>query len=475
MIDWARYLPAQKPKYLAIKKMVINLLEQGLLSPGEQLPAERWLATQLTVNRSTVTRAFDELTTDGILVRRVGSGTFISQQAGEQQAQRRVNWHTYLTSQPFQVGQAKRLALQQLIAQQPADLIDVYSSDLPADLMPQFQFPPLTWQDFNQAQEAETRLGYAPLLTAINRLNQENQKLVLPEGQLLLTAGAQQSLFLVLQGLLVPGDAVAVESPSFFHEATLFEATGIRSFGAPLDAEGIQLAALEQLIVKHRIKLVILNPNYQNPTGQVMSLERRQAVIRLCQTYQVPIVEDDVFGWLRFETTPALPTLKQLDPENVIYMSSLSKIMGASTRIGWVAATPQVIDQLVRVQREMDLVPSIMSQVMAALAIQEPHFQTQLVTLRQQLQTRAQQTQQFLARALPDWQFSVAQGGFYIWGTRAVKPYALAPFVASHVALAPGTLFGAHQAAFRINFARLNTSQLTALAQRLQQLLNEED
>ncbi|MCM1597448.1 PLP-dependent aminotransferase family protein [Latilactobacillus sakei] len=462
MIDWARYLPAQKPKYLAIKKMVINLLEQGLLSPGEPLPAERWLATQLTVNRSTVTRAFDELTTDGILVRRVGSGTFVSQQAGEQQAQRRVNWHTYLTSQPFQVGQVKGQALQQLIAQQPADL------------MPQFQFPPLTWQDFNQAQEAETRLGYAPLLTAINRLNQENQKLVLPEGQLLLTAGAQQSLFLVLQGLLVPGDAVAVESPSFFHEATLFEATGIRSFGAPLDAEGIQLAALEQLIVKHRVKLVILNPNYQNPTGQVMSLERRQAVIRLCQTYQVPIVEDDVFGWLRFETTPALPTLKQLDPENVIYMSSLSKIMGASTRIGWVAATPQVIDQLVRVQREMDLVPSIMSQVMAALAIQEPHFQTQLVTLRQQLQTRARQTQRVLARALPNWQFSVAQGGFYIWGTRAVKPYALAPFVAAHVALAPGTLFGAHQAAFRINFARLNVSQLMALAQRLQRLLNEE-
>ncbi|MEJ1299443.1 GntR family transcriptional regulator [Latilactobacillus sakei] len=87
MIEWARYLPTQKPKYLAIKKMVINLLEQGLLSPGEQLPAERWLATQLTVNRSTVTRAFDELTTDGILVRRVGSGTFVSQQAGEQQAQ----------------------------------------------------------------------------------------------------------------------------------------------------------------------------------------------------------------------------------------------------------------------------------------------------------------------------------------------------------------------------------------------------
>ncbi|MEJ1321069.1 aminotransferase class I/II-fold pyridoxal phosphate-dependent enzyme [Latilactobacillus sakei] len=90
----------------------------------------------------------------------------------------------------------------------------------------------------------------------------------------------------------------------------------------------------ERLIVKHRIKLVILNPNYQNPTGQVMSLERRQAVIRLCQTYQVPIVEDDVFGWLRFETTPALPTLKQLDPENVIYMSSLSKIMGARPELG---------------------------------------------------------------------------------------------------------------------------------------------
>lgn len=465
MIEWLQYLPEQKPKYMAIKKMIISLIDKGQLSSGDQLPPERQLAKLLSVNRSTVTRASDELVADGVIERRVGSGTFVSQQARPQA--RRVNWHTYLISQRQSQSQNERRQLQQLIRRKPEKLIDVYSSDLPLELVPQFQFPALTWQDFITAQALETPRGYQPLITAINQLDQHNKRLFFTEEQLLMTAGVQQSLFLILQGLLTPGDAVAIESPSFFHDSTLFEATGVRVYEASVDTDGISLTALEELIIKHRVKLVILNPDYQNPTGHVMSFQKRKAVVHLCQMHQIPIVEDDVFGWLGFDTTRPIPTLKQLDPDNVIYISSLSKIMGASSRIGWVAATPQVIEQLTRVQHEMDLVPSIMAQVMVTLAMGDPQFQTQLDQLKGTLQERAQATYKMLERVLPDWHVYLPAGGYYIWVTHPNHKLRLKTFIDHQLAVAPGSLFGLKTDALRINFARLNAIDLVALEQRL--------
>lgn len=465
MIEWRQYLPEQKPKYMAIKKMIIDLIDRGQLSPGDQLPPERQFAKLLRVNRSTVTRASDELVADGVIERRVGSGTFVSLQACPQA--KRVNWHTYLLSQRQSQSQNERRQLQQLVSQKSEKLIDVYSSDLPLALVPQFRFPALTWQDFITAQALETPRGYQPLIAAINQLDQYNKRLSFTEEQLLMTAGVQQSLFLILQGLLSPGDAVAIESPSFFHDSTLFEATGVRVYEAAVDADGISLTALEQLIIKHRIKLVILNPDYQNPTGHVMSLQKRKAVVHLCQTYQIPIVEDDVFGWLGFETVNPIPTLKQLDPDNVIYISSLSKIMGASSRIGWVVASSQVIEQLTRVQHEMDLVPSIMSQVMVTLAMGDPQFQTQLDQLKATLQERALATYRMLKSVLPDWQIDLPAGGYYIWMTRPNHKLRLKTFLDHQLAVAPGSLFGLKTDALRINFARLNAMDLVALEQRL--------
>lgn len=466
-MDWQNKLPTEKPKYRAIKQLIKQLVTNGQLNPNEQLPAERLLAQQLGVNRSTVTRALEELTSEGILVRHVGQGTFISPQAYHQVTQHRVNWHTYLAHQRLAKSQAARIQLKNLVGQQAPDLIDVFSSDLPIELVPQFQFPALTWQDFIKAQQQESKFGYQPLLQALKRRNLQ------PVGaeELLITGGAQQSLLLILQALLVPGDAIAIEKPAFFYESTLFTATGIKAYGATLDDQGVKLDALEALMIKHRLKLIILNPNYQNPTGQVMTLARRKAVIDLCQRYQIPIVEDDVMGWLYFSNQQRIPTLKQLDPENVIYISSLSKIMGTSTRLGWLAASPQVIKQLVRLQTEMDLVPSIMPQVMATLAITQPQFNQQLQQLQLTLEKRAQRLYQALQQALPNWQINRPQGGYYLWLTASQAPLPLQPFIDGQLAIATDVLFGQNQAALRINFARLTAADIAPFITRLKIIL----
>ncbi|WP_235715853.1 GntR family transcriptional regulator [Latilactobacillus fuchuensis] len=207
MIDWTRYPLNEKPKYRALQRLIEALIQQGLLLAGEQLPAERQLAIQLGLNRSTVARAFDELASAGFLERQVGRGTYISQAALTQMTHKRVNWHTYLTTQRRPKGQRIRQQYQALIQQAPAGLIDGFSSDLPTELVPAFQLPALRWTDFVKAQELERPNGYQPLLAAV----QQHYSSTLTVSQLLITAGAQQSLLLVLQGLLIPGEAVAIE------------------------------------------------------------------------------------------------------------------------------------------------------------------------------------------------------------------------------------------------------------------------
>lgn len=462
MIDWASYGLDEKPKYQALQRLIEQLIQQGSLLPGERLPAERQLAIDLKVNRSTITRALDELATNGFLERAVGRGTYVSEAILVQLTHKRVNWHTYLTTQRLPKGQRIKQQYQTLIQQASPTLIDGFSSDLPPDLVPAFQLTTLRWNDFVQAQQLEQSNGYQPLLKAVQRHYSSQLKV----SQLLITDGAQQSLLLVLQGLLVPGDAVAIEQPSFFHEAALFKVAGVRTYETHVDADGLILTELEQLIKQHRLKLVIVNPNYQNPTGQVMSLKRRQALIALCQQYQIPIVEDDVFGWLNFDRQP-LPTLKQLDPENVIYISSLSKIMGSSTRIGWLAATPQVIQQLAQIQAEMDLVPSIMAQQMVSLAMAEPQFQGQLQQLNALLEKRAKATYQALLKAFPEWKIEQPRGGYYLWVVYGEHAISFDRFLAQEVVIAPGELFGSRIGAFRLNFARLDHTVLMQLVARL--------
>ncbi|MCF7522593.1 PLP-dependent aminotransferase family protein [Levilactobacillus brevis] len=196
------------------------------------------------------------------------------------------------------------------------------------------------------AQQQEERTGYLPLMQTINRYHTARQQFTLDRQSLIITGGAQQALLLILNSLLQPGDAVAFVTPSYFSASAVFSAAGVRAYTIPTTTLGLDLTALETAIIKHRIKLLILNPTLQNPTGRILPLAERQAILALCQRYQVAIVEDDVFGWL-VDRDIAVPPFKALAPDNVIYISSLSKSLGSNTRIGWIVA-PQAIGERIR-------------------------------------------------------------------------------------------------------------------------------
>ncbi|GEO69705.1 aminotransferase-like domain-containing protein [Levilactobacillus acidifarinae] len=463
MINWAANLPAVKPKYRAIIQLIKSLIQNDQLLPGQRLPAERQLATWLHVDRSTVSRALADLSAQGVLVKRRGSGTFVAQIPQLKPLTTSVNWQ--LLRHPITPGASLQAQLAQARGLDHGQFIDGAAAGLPPELIPQLGRFQLDWTTYLAQQSATTTMGDPALLTTLSRQPALFPQLDLTHQTLMVAGGAEQSLFLVLSSLLQPGDAVAVVTPSYFNATAVFQTLSIHTYPVPLTATHFALDRLEQTIRQHRIKLLITNPTFENPTGETLSLTQRQQLLRLCQHYQIPIVEDDVFGWLVTDET-AMPPLKVLSPANVIYISSLSKLLGANTRIGWLIAPQAIGQRLLQVQKQLDMVPSLLAQTWVNLALNSPHFDSELTRLTTKLTQRRQAVAAIFHRYRPAWRFTLPQGGFYLWVHQADR-HIFNQLLAQDILVQPGTVFGADRSDFRFNVAGMTPLRQRELARRL--------
>ena len=202
--------------------------------------------------------------------------------------------------------------------------------------------------------------GHMPLRITIADILASQGLQTRPEN-VLITAGSQQALTLVAQLLLEPGDVILVESPTYSGALNLFRALGFRIVGVPIDRQGMQVEVLEKLLQQHHPKLIYTIPTFHNPTGTSLSSVRRRQLIVLADRYNVPILEDDFVGDLRYEGRTQ-PALKALDPGGrVIYVSTFSKMLMPGLRVGFLVADGPVFDGLVRFKHASDLATSAWS------------------------------------------------------------------------------------------------------------------
>lgn len=460
-----------KPIYQSIVELVINHIKEGRLLPGEKLPPERQLAKTFDVNRSTVVHALDELEAMGVIIRKQGSGTLVNEGKWGIYTGAATNWRSYLSG-AFNRRAPYLEKLSLLAKAADSQVIDAYTGELPLELIPNLELPSISWNDFLVEESLQDELGYLPLRQQIvTQLNRERE-LSLTTDQLLLTSGAQQALFLIIQVLLQSGDAVAIEEPSSFYPLPIFQAAGIRLYGVPVDRQGMKVELLEQMIIKRKIKMVLVNPNFQNPTGTTMSLSRRKQLVALCQQYQIPIVEDDVFSQLYFSENEKPVLLKQLDSENVIYIGSLSKILGATTKIGWLSAPVKVAQKIAEARKEMDFTLSIFPQVLASNALSNRQFDHQIKLLRQELKRRRDTLISYLKLYLEqEVSYVVPQGGYYLWLTisKEIKLKDFDSLLEQGVLVMPSFLFGVDTYSLRINFARLKDEESLKLVKILKE------
>lgn len=297
---------------------------------------------------------------------------------------------------------------------------------------------------------------------------------------ILITAGAQQALDLVGKLFIDPGDLIAVEAPSYVGALSAFSVYEPRHLQIPLDHDGLSVDALEDALrAGSRPKFLYVCPNFHNPAGVTLSLDRRRRLVDVCRSHGIPIVEDDPYGMLRFQGA-AIPSLRSIDPENVIYLGTLSKVFCPGIRVGWTVAPPAATAKLVLLKEAADLCSSNLNMLVAETWLADRERWTGTLTaLVDVYRGRRDACLAALERHFPpaaSW--THPEGGFYVWvtvpgaDTKALLPEA----VSRGVAYVPGTAFYADRSGrdrLRLAFCYPPEDAIEEGVRRLGELLTE--
>ena len=329
--------------------------------------------------------------------------------------------------------------------------------------------------------------GYQPLREQLASFMHTKGVADVAADQLIVTTGSQQALDLLGKTMISPGDKVIVEGPTFLATIQCFRLYGAEVISAPVDSQGVQVDALERLIVEHRPKLVYLIPTFGNPSGATLSLERRKRVLELAAQYQVLVVEDDPYGDLYFDAAPpaSLLALSHEVPgsrEWLAHCGSLSKVLSPGLRIGWLIANPELLAKAVMCKQFSDAHTSTFAQATAAQYLKAGHMPAALAKVRKVYAARAQAMMDALRSELGDAvEFTPPAGGLFLWlrltgkGGKVADANVLAKqAIEQGVAFVPGAPFFSQNpdvATLRLSFATADEAKIREGVQRLKRAL----
>jgi GntR family transcriptional regulator/MocR family aminotransferase len=420
-------IPLDRQSRIPLYQQIKTHLQQGILSgslaPDTRLPASRQLAHDLGVNRITVETAYSELEADGLIYSRVGSGTYVLHSIHlPPQPIDNLEAAWPLWQQNMQIGVAttgNAESDEMLKINQHPQLISFAAGTSAPHMFPADDFRKVLQsvmrRDGMAALGYGESNGYAPLRATIAHVLASQGLQARPEN-ILITAGSQQALSLVSQLLLKPGDTILVESPTYSGALELFRAVNFSVVGIPMDKQGMQVENLEKLLQQHHPKLIYTIPNFHNPTGTCLSSSRRRELIILADRYNVPILEDDFVGDLRYDGR-AQPSLKALDPGGrVIYANTFSKMIMPGLRVGFLLIEGPIYEHLVNFKRVNDLATSALIQRALEAYVTVGRYQAHLRRSCQIFRKRRDAMTAAINRYLPaDIHFDTPQGGLFLW------------------------------------------------------------
>ncbi len=342
-------------------------------------------------------------------------------------------------------------------------------------------------QDAGAALQYGATEGYGPLREELASFMASKGVRELAAEQLIVTTGSQQALDLLGKVLINPGDKVIVEGPTFLATINCFRLYGADLVSAPVDGQGVDTEALERLIVEHRPKFVYLIPTFGNPSGGLLDLARRTAVLQMAVKYQTLIVEDDPYGDLYFGEAPppSLLTLSSEVPGSrdlLVHCGSLSKVLSPGLRVGWMVGPPELLARATMCKQFSDAHTSTYAQATAAHYLRAGRLPATLAKVRAVYAERAQAMAQALRQDVGDaLDFVPPQGGLFVWARltgAGGKPTHAAEFaqraIAKGVAFVPGMPFYcAHgdPATLRLSFATAGPDKIREGVARLAQAL----
>ncbi len=486
------------PLYVQLRDQLRALVHSGELRTGDRIPASRELAGNLGVHRTTVANAYAELESEGLIRGHVGRGTFIcgSAQATPFSPPPRTNAPAN--------GNGGAMRWEALFADERGDeSLSRLMPDIPSGAIaftharPSPELFPL--EDFRRCCNAVLRNdcrrvlqlgstdGYEPLKRALMDMVHAEGLQVRNE-QLLITNGCQQSIDLLCKAFLRPGDSIALENPAYPGAIALFTAARVRALAVAVDTGlpgaghvGLNLDALETVLLQNRIKLIFVTPDFHNPTGTAMPLVERKRLLDLAARYQVPVIEDAIYGRLRLRGA-ALPSLKSLDRSgNVIQIDSFSKIAFTGLRVGWCVGPESVIERLRLLKQATDLHTDQLAQAALAEFIDRGYLARHLVKMKKVYKHRLIAMEEAFEKYMPEEStWTRPDGGMSVWVT--LPPGFDAAELLIHarehgVLFIPGRYFYSQQPqpnTLRLGFASITEKQIARGIQLLGDLLKQE-
>ncbi|WP_121642290.1 PLP-dependent aminotransferase family protein [Bacillus vallismortis] len=465
LTQWQPSRYSDVPLHRQIEQYIKDKILHGEWAVGTKIPSQRTLADMFQVNRSTVTAAIDELTSQGLLEGRRGGGTkVVNSTWSVLAAEPPLDWNDYVRSG---IHHPNSSIIQGIHQNEPrADIIRLGTGELSPDLLPVDTMRRM----FQQINPHALSLGYEqpkgnPKLREAVADHLKSKQIHVSPSAIFIVSGALQALQLISIGLLKRGSVILTEKPSYLQSLHVFQSAGMRLRGLPMDESGIKTGLVSSYRKQYGGQLLYTIPSFHNPTGTVMSEQRRKEIIGLSKKEQLPIIEDDAYGDLWFEEKPAQP-LKAMDHEgNVLYVGTFSKTVSPGLRIGWLAGPEPVIERLADIKMQTDYGSSGLSQWAAAEWLSQGHYEKHLTWIRGVLKQKRDAAVQFLKRYAGDiatWR--IPAGGFYIWVTFH-KPLPVSHFfhelLKQQVLVNPGSIYnGEERSSIRLSYSYASLADL---------------
>ncbi|AIQ39578.1 PLP-dependent aminotransferase family protein [Paenibacillus sp. FSL R7-0297] len=394
------------PLFRQVYEFMANRIGRGEWKPHDKLPSIRLLADELGVHRLTVFKAYRALTENGMLYVKDKSGYYVS--PGSRLANSVEEGAAvlgYTVKSPMSDIQRKPVTYQFSQALiDPGLLPNLFLSDYVKKV---FDLYPKVMGTYSTVQ------GDEELRATLSSHFHDRYRLQLSARELLITSGAQQAINLIAGIMLGPMDAVLVERPTYSVALDIFRRAGARLVPVEISPQGYDLAAVEELMRRHKPRMFYINPTHHNPTGYTVPAKQRKLLVELAERYRCLLVEDDPFRDMHFEEEPPAPFFAYDTEGWVIYISSFSKYVAPGLRICAVACRYPFMERLIAAKSLADNGTPLLNQKIFLHYYTSPRLQQHLGKLRIALQVHKEIMEEELAAT--GWEWTAPQGGLNLW------------------------------------------------------------
>ncbi len=456
--DVSSEIPIYRQLYAQLKEWI----DGGRLANGVRLPSTRDMAGLLGLNRSTVSSAYELLESEGLIQGHVGKGSFVA--GGVRLARQGLDW-----DQLLRLSESGSPALNH-----PPEAAISFATSRPAEELFPVSEVEATCREVLAGKDAAAILqlgspfGFARLREYL--LNEGRREgCVRLQDDVLVTSGCQQGLDLITRVLVCTGDSVLIEDPIYPGVKNLLTRAGARVIGIPVGPQGIDVDALKRGLEREHPKVLIVTPNFQNPTGTTIPASSRRQILSEAGHAGVVVIENDAHGELRYEGEP-VASFKQLDDSgDVILLRSFSKVAFPGLRVGWVMGPKALIGRLAEAKQLADLHTDQLSQALMLRFAESGRLAAHRERLVAAGAERLNAVLAACERSLPaGTKFSRPEGGMNLW-VRLPEPLDAAELLGraerAGVAYAPGRYFEvAHHepGSLRLSFADVAPDEIRA-------------